>query len=84
MSKMYSRKNAVCPECLVSCHVCDYTFWASYTIEEVLTRLLLVIVGRWVVVSLPLMHLAMSPEVGDNREVTSTALNFACECYIDH
>lgn len=55
----------------------------SYTIEEVLTRLLLVIVGRWVVVALPLVHLAMSPEVRDNREVTSTTLDFACERYID-
>lgn len=53
-------------------------------IEEVLTILLLVIVGGWVVVSLPLVHLAVSPEVGDNREVTSTTFNLACERCIDN
>lgn len=41
---------------------------------------LLVVVRRRVIVTLTLVDFAMSPEVGNDREVASTAVDFASEC----
>lgn len=38
------------------------------------------VVWRWMILSsVVLVYFAMPPQVGDNREVAATAINFACE-----
>lgn len=38
------------------------------------------VVWRWVIDTFTLVHLAMPPQIGDNREMATAAIYFACKC----